>query len=198
MGAFDLVHVRESMFHFAPDELSYMMKDLTSLLKPGGWIQLAEINVSENPENGKAMATYTKLLCDLWTSEDCADLATTNRLILEKADLRNIQQKRFIVKLGKIADPLLEKISVHAITESAGQTVDTAMEISPSFSDYRTLPKGIRRELKRNGGQVEIIITYGQKSASLFMRMWAWLASPTRFYHRLTAYFQSFFKQKSA
>lgn len=39
-GTFDLVHVHESIIHFAPDELSYMMKDLTSLLKPGGWIQL--------------------------------------------------------------------------------------------------------------------------------------------------------------
>lgn len=147
------------------------------------------------------MTEYTKLLCDLWTSDDCADLATANRLLLEKADLRNVEQKRFIIKLGKVADPLLEKISVYGMTEAVSETVSSAMEISPTFYNHHTLhtlPKRVRRELKRNGGEVELIITYGQKSASAFMRWWAWLASPTRFYHRLTAYFQSFFKQKSA
>jgi hypothetical protein len=114
-----------------------------------------EMNAFSPPPNGPAMTDFAKMASEMFTGIGVADFA----------GLKNIQEKRVIVKLGKKAKPELHEHSIHGVTGPIVPLTSVARTVKSSFTSEQldTLPARVKEELETEGGQVEMIIAFGQK-----------------------------------
>ncbi|RDL31027.1 Uncharacterized protein BP5553_09816 [Venustampulla echinocandica] len=166
LGTFDLVHVRGSLAGSAPEGPAPVIKNLTTLVKPGGWVQLMEMNGSSPPKNGPAMTDFAKMASELFAGIGVGDFANNNKHMLEAAGLKNVQEKRVIVNLGKKAKPEFFDKSIHGVTGPLVPLTSVAKAVPSSFTveQIDSLPARVKAELENEGGQVEMIIAFGQKA----------------------------------
>jgi hypothetical protein len=166
LGTFDLVHIRGSMAGSAPEGPAPVIKNLTTLLKSGGWVQLMEMNGFSAPKNGPAMTDFAKMASEMFTGIGVGDFANNNKSLLEEAGLVNVQEKRVIVNLGKKAKPEFQEISIHGVTGPIVPLTSVARTVPTSFTSeqFDTLPSRVKEELQTEGGQVEMVIAFGQKA----------------------------------
>ncbi|KAJ5793492.1 hypothetical protein N7457_000091 [Penicillium paradoxum] len=166
LGTFDLVHIRGSMAGSAPEGPAPVIKNLTTLLKSGGWIQLMEMNGFSAPKNGPAMTDFATMASEMFTGIGVGDFANNNKSLMEEAGLVNVQEKRVIVNLGKKAKPEFQEISIHGVTGPIVPLTSVARTVPSSFTSeqFDTLPARVKEELQTQGGQVEMVIAFGQKA----------------------------------
>ncbi|EAL85112.1 hypothetical protein KXW98_006902 [Aspergillus fumigatus] len=166
LGFFDLVHIRGSLAGSAPEGPAPVIQNLTTLLKPGGWVQLMEMNAFSPPPNGPAMTDFAKMASEMFTGIGVGDFANNNKSMLEDAGLKNVQEKRVIVNLGKKAKPELHDQSIHGVTGPIVPLTSVARTVKSSFTGEQldALPARVKEELETEGGQVEMIIAFGQKA----------------------------------
>ncbi|KAJ0414064.1 hypothetical protein BJY00DRAFT_321355 [Aspergillus carlsbadensis] len=166
LGTFDLVHIRGSLAGSAPEGPTPVIRNLTALLKPGGWVQLMEMNGFSPPPNGPAMTDFAKMASEMFTGIGVGDFANDNKRILEEVGFQNVQEKRVLVKLGKQAKPELFEKSIHGVTGPIVPLTSVARTVSSSFSGEQldALPSRVKEELESKGGQVEMVIAFGQKA----------------------------------
>lgn len=166
LGIFDLVHIRGSLAGSAPEGPAPVIKNLTTLLKSGGWVQLMEMNGFSAPKNGPAMTDFAKMASEMFTGIGVGDFANNNKSMLEEAGLKNVQEKRVIVKLGKKAKPEFQEMSIHGVTGPLVPLTSVARTVPSSFTDEQldALPTRVKKELEAEGGQVEMVIAFGQKA----------------------------------
>ncbi|KAI1737462.1 methyltransferase SirN-like protein [Xylaria scruposa] len=166
-GIFDLVHIRGSMAGSAPEGPAHVIRNLLPLLKPGGWVQLMEMNGSNPPKNGPAMTEFAKMAIEMFTFIGAGDFANNNKRILEETGYKNVQEKRVLVNLGKLAKPELHDISIHGVTGPIIPLTSVAKS-NPSCSftheELDALPGRVKAELDSQGGRIEAVIAYGQKA----------------------------------
>jgi hypothetical protein len=125
-----------------------------------------EMNAFSPPPNGPAMTDFAKMASEMFTGIGVGDFANNNKSMLEEAGLKNVQEKRVIVKLGKKAKPELHQHSIHGVTGPIVPLTSVARTVPSSFTSeqFDTLPGRVKEELETEGGQVEMIIAYGQKA----------------------------------
>ncbi|RYP41292.1 hypothetical protein DL767_001146 [Monosporascus sp. MG133] len=166
LALFDLVHIRGSLAGSAPEGPLPVIKNLTTLLKPGGWVQLMEMNGFSPPKNGPAMTDFAKMASEMFTGIGVGDFANNNKSMLEEVGLKNVQEKRVIVDLGKKAKPEFQELSIHGITGPIVPLTSVARTVPSSFTNEQLdeLPARVKAELESEGGQVEMIIAFGQKA----------------------------------
>jgi len=164
-NTFDLVHVRGSLAGSAPKGPYEAVKGLASLVKPGGWVQLMEMNAFSPPSNGPAMTDFASMVKQAWTHIGVGDFANELKATLEAAGLQNLQEKRFFVNVGKSAKPELAAASVNGITGPVAPLTAVARSVPTYFSDEQltALPARVRAELENGGGRVEMIVAWGQR-----------------------------------
>lgn len=165
-GIFDLVHIRGSMAGSAPEGPALVIKNLLPLLKPGSWVQLMEMNGSSPPKNGPAMTDFAKMAIEMFTFIGAGDFANDNARLLKEAGFQNVQERRVLVNLGKMAKPELHDVSIHGVTGPIVPLTSVARtNASCSFTHEQldALPGRVKDELEIQGGQIEAIIAFGQK-----------------------------------
>ncbi|KAI1778542.1 methyltransferase SirN-like protein [Hypoxylon cercidicola] len=164
---FDLVHIRGSMAGSAPEGPALVIKNLLPLLKPGGWVQLMEMNGSSPPQNGPAMTDFAKMAIEMFTAIGAGDFANNSKRFLEEAGFQNVQERRVLVNLGKMAKPELHDISIHGVTGPIVSLTSVAKS-NPSCSftheQLDALPIRVKAELESQGGRMEAVIAFGQKA----------------------------------
>lgn len=164
-SSFDLVHVRASLAGSAPKGPYQAVRGLASLAKAGGWVQLVEMNAFSPLSNGPAMTDFTSMVKQAWTGIGVGNLANELRATLEAAGLQNVQEKRLIFEMGKMAKPELAASSVNGITAAVAPLASVASSVRTSFSEDQlsALPGRVRAELENQGGRVEAIVAWGQR-----------------------------------
>ncbi|KAL8885287.1 MAG: hypothetical protein Q9215_006836 [Flavoplaca cf. flavocitrina] len=164
-NSFDLVHVRGSLAGSSPKRPVEVIKNLTSLPKPGGWIQLMEMNAFNPPSNGPAMTDFARMASQVWTGIGVGDFANQLKTMLEEAGLQNAQERRIIVELGKRAKPELQAQSVNGVSAPVKPIAAVAKDLETSLSREQldTLQGRVRAELENEGGRVEMIVAWAQQ-----------------------------------
>ena len=164
-GSFDLVHVRGSLAGSAPKGPYHAVRGLASLAKAGGWVQLMELNAFSPPRNGPAMTDFASMVKQAWTGIGVGNFANELKATLEAAGLQNVQEKRIVVKIGKMAKPELAASSVNGITAPVAPLTSVARSVRTSFSEEQlsALPGRVRAELENQGGRAEMIVAWGQR-----------------------------------
>lgn len=161
----DLVHVRGSLAASSPSPID-VIKNLVSLVKPGGWVQLTEMNAFSPPSNGPAMNDFARMARDVWTAIKVGDFANNLMALLEEAGLQNVQEKRYVVKIGRIAKPELRAPSALGVSGPVGPISSVAKSVETSFTEEElsSLPERVKVELENEGGRIEEIVAWGQRA----------------------------------
>lgn len=164
-NSFDLVHVRGSLAGSSPNKPSDVVKNLTSLLKPGGWVQLQEMNAFSAPSNGPAMTDFSRMASEIWAGIKVGDFANQLKSMLEEAGLQNVQERRVICQIGKAAKPELHARSINGVTGPVAPLASVARSVPSSFTQEQldALPGRVKTELDSEGGRIEVIVAWGQR-----------------------------------
>ncbi|KAL8857425.1 MAG: hypothetical protein Q9178_006052 [Gyalolechia marmorata] len=164
-NSFDLVHVRGSLAGSSPERPVEVIKNLASLPKPGGWIQLMELNTFKAPSNGPAMTDFARMTSEVWTSIGVGDFANQLKTMLEEAGLQNAEERRIIVELGKRAKPELQAQSVNGVSSPVKPIAAVAKAMETSFSPEQldSLQERVTAELENQGARAEMIVAWAQQ-----------------------------------
>jgi pseurotin biosynthesis methyltransferase len=141
-----------------------VIKNLTTLVKPGGWVQLTEMNGYKPPPNGPAMNEFWKVAGEAWTGIGVGDIANNLKPWMEELGLKNVAERRLLCELGKTAKPELRACSVNGVTQPSYGIVAVAKTVPSSFATEQldSLPARIRAELENEGGRLEEVVAWGQ------------------------------------
>ncbi|KAA8651174.1 hypothetical protein EYZ11_007038 [Aspergillus tanneri] len=164
-NSFDLAHIRGSLAGSSPKKPIDVVKDFTSLVKPGGWVQLQEMNAFSPPSNGPAMTDFARMVSEVWTRINVGDFANELKSMLEEAGLQSVQERRIICEIGKTAKPELRTQSVNGVTGPVRPLTSVARGVPTSFNEEQldTLPERVKAELESEGGRIEVIVAWGQR-----------------------------------
>lgn len=159
----DLVHVRGSLAASSPSPIT-VIKNLVSLVKPGGWIQLMEMNAFSPPDNGPAMNDFARMARDVWTAIKVGDFANNLAALLKEAGLKNVAERRYTVNIGKATKPELQESSALGVYGPVGPIASVAKSVKTSFTEdeLTALPGRVKEELLSRGGVIEEICAWGQ------------------------------------
>lgn len=162
----DLVHLRGSLAGSSPNNPYDVIKNLATLVQPGGWVQLQEMNAFSAPKNGPAMNDFARMVTEAWTGIKVGDFANELKDMLAGAGLQNVQEKRILIDIGKTAKPEVRDSSINGVTSPIKPLSSIAKTVSSSFSPEQLdgMQARVREELEREGGKIEIIIAYGQRA----------------------------------
>lgn len=163
--AFDLVNVRGSLAGSSPKRPVDVVRGLASVTKPGGWVQLMELNAFSAPSNGPAMTDFARMASEIWTEIGVGDFANELKAMLEEVGLQSVQEKRVIVPLGKKAkNTELHATSIHGVTGPIRPLTSVAQSVPTSFTEQlSSLPEQVRQELENKGGRVEMVVAWGRR-----------------------------------
>ncbi|KND88298.1 hypothetical protein TOPH_07103 [Tolypocladium ophioglossoides CBS 100239] len=167
LNSLDLVHVRGSLAGSAPDKPIDVVKNIVTLVKPGGWVQLMEMNAFQPPAGtlGPAMTDFAKMTSEVWTGIGVGDFANQMKSMLEEAGLQNVQEKRILCDIGKLAKPELRAKSANGITGPVAPLTSVARSVQTSFNGEQldALPGRVKTELESEGGRIQEIVVWGQR-----------------------------------
>ncbi|KAL8968985.1 MAG: hypothetical protein Q9183_002213 [Haloplaca sp. 2 TL-2023] len=166
VNTLDLVHVRGSLAGSSPKRPLNVVKNLATLPKPGGWIQLMELNAFDPPaENGPAMKDFSRMTSEVWTGIGVGDFANGLKDMLEAAGLQHVREKRFVTEIGKRARPELRAASVNGVSAPVKPISAVARDLETSFTgeELDGLQGRVRAELENEGGRAEMVCAWGQR-----------------------------------
>ena len=124
---FDIVHQRLALVGAGPGARN-VVKNLTELVKPGGWIQLIEGENIIDETDGPAMHDFLKLMKDVFTLMGAEVTFAKNMSGWLKAiGFEHVQERLVDVYMGASnKDPQLAQQGVNSTSVACGGLVDFA------------------------------------------------------------------------
>jgi hypothetical protein len=187
-GAFDLVHQRFALAGAGQVPLSKVIENCASLCKPGGWIELVELNVKTSlPGTGPANDTLIRLMREIFSAVGVGgDFAFRLKSLLEGAGLERVEERRVQFQVGAKAKPDLVQKSINGVCKSVvpltaaarckftwnvedkpcdGRLTHSLAVTPTSFTaeELDSLESRVREELETQGSTYEFVVAYGRK-----------------------------------
>lgn len=121
-NSFDLIHQRFVMAGAAPKTPMSVIENFTELLKPGGWMQLIEMNMTEIPENGPMLKQLMRMLNEMFAAIGTgANFAKDMKSMMEKAGLVDVEETEVLNAHGAtIKDTSLMQKSIISPVSAVG------------------------------------------------------------------------------
>ncbi|KAI6355908.1 hypothetical protein MCOR25_008064 [Pyricularia grisea] len=166
-GYFDLVHSRMALPGVGIFPLETAVKNLISLVKPGGWIQLVEVEWNDwqmGPE-GTVFRDAIKDLFSVVTGGQGVDLREKLIPMLEGAGLVNINYKIIVTPHGARASDKIRSTSEASLFATA-MGVSTTTKMLPPISVPRegldAMPEKVLAEAKKEGWESQHFVLWAQ------------------------------------
>ncbi|KAH7304188.1 hypothetical protein B0I35DRAFT_445660 [Stachybotrys elegans] len=167
-GQYDLVHQRLALLGVAR---SVLIQDtvgfLASLVRPGGFIQLGELDVSEPISAGQAMLDAWMVVRAVFRAV-CGsdDFAQHLGDWLKKEGFEDVRQERHEIRLGPHCnDPVMGRKGVEVTVEAWQALLGAAQYFKADLPELVTdrLIERLRDELTNDGATYAMIYAYGRK-----------------------------------
>lgn len=170
-GTFDLVHSRMALPGVGTNPLEDTVKGLISLVKPGGWIQLVEMEwCNEMMTSGgpwaQKFAYATKDLFYMVSSGQGVGLREKLTPMLEASGLVNIDYKITVTPFGALASDKIRatsEASLFATAMAVSMTTKMLPPISISREDLDAMPPKLIKEIKQVGWEAYHFALWAQK-----------------------------------
>ncbi|KAI4256431.1 MAG: hypothetical protein L6R42_006234, partial [Xanthoria sp. 1 TBL-2021] len=106
------------------------------------------------------MTDFARMASEVWTGIGVGDFANQLKPMLEEAGLRNEEERRIVIELGKWAKPELRAQSINRVSAPVKPISAVASDLETSFSREQLdgLQGRVRAELESEGGRVEMIV----------------------------------------
>ncbi|OTA82746.1 hypothetical protein M434DRAFT_400918 [Hypoxylon sp. CO27-5] len=170
-GTFDYVHQTLVLFQ-AGDKKREAVAALGELVKPGGWIELAEPQYERTDGEGPAFKQFYDMICELWAMRSTKpDFAADIEGLVRDAGFEDVRSVLLRVGMGpKHKGPNLAKASVES-TMGGARNITVAGNVIPgglksiSKEDFDTWPARFEEELRTQGAYFPVRVVYGRKPA---------------------------------
>ncbi len=166
-GTFDLVHSRLALPGVGLNPLSNAVTNLISLVKPGGWIQLVEIEWQEW-DAGPVLEEFRRALKQLMSTVSNGqgvDMKDGLSEMFKTAGLVNVQDTVVDVSVGAKAKEEVRQLSLQSMFSTASFAAVTLSKL-PSVdhgADLGTLTDRLVAELRETGGAYKLFVLWAQK-----------------------------------
>lgn len=116
-SSFDLVHQRLGLAGAGSCPLQVVVKNLVELAKPGGWLELVELDLDVADGQGPALRDFLRLLKELFTLGGMGgNFAVKLRGLLEEAGLENVEERVVEIPAGaRNTNPNLAARSINGV-----------------------------------------------------------------------------------
>jgi hypothetical protein len=167
-GTFDLVHSRMALPGVGTNPLDEAVHNLVALVKPGGWIQLSEVEW-DNWEVGSQGHIFHNAIKDLFSivsSGQGVDLREKLMPMLEQLGLKNMDYKILTTPFGARASDKIRPVSEASLFATAmGVSMTTKMlpPISVSREQLDAMPQKLLDEARNEGCEFRTFVLWAQK-----------------------------------
>ncbi|KAF2093934.1 hypothetical protein NA57DRAFT_47434 [Rhizodiscina lignyota] len=168
-NSFDLVHQRLALAGARSASVEDSVKMLPTLLKPGGWVQLGELDLTEDPVDGdaaKALYRTMRTLFEKGESGNAHSCPGTMAGWLKEAGLIDVREEIVRIPVGKrVKDGEMAKISAAHMIHVATMIPEVTKKIGGEVpvEDVDLLSQTYPEELEKIGSEFRFIIAMGQK-----------------------------------
>jgi hypothetical protein len=148
--------------------LEEVVQNLVGLVRPGGWIQLVEMEW-QGWKGGPAMQLFQKAmkqLVTMVTNGQGVDMRMRLTAMFEKAGLTNIEHQIITVPLGARAKKEVQELSLQSMFATASFATNTLKKLPPieiTGEELETLPARLVEELRETGGEYKLFALWAQK-----------------------------------
>ncbi|KAK4953662.1 20S-pre-rRNA D-site endonuclease nob1 [Elasticomyces elasticus] len=165
-SSFDLVHERFVIPGAAPGSPEPIVGRLCGLLKPGGWIQLVEMDFPANEKNPPAFETFFEIM--RWVLEVGMGgiYGTKLKGWMQDAGLKNVEDTEILIPLGEtISDKSLKQKSIESPCAAIAPILAVVRAMPHPFKeeDLDTLEARMRKELNEVGAYGQCRVVWGQR-----------------------------------
>jgi len=162
-NSFDLVHVRYSLYGAGRSGVEQVIKNLASALKPGGWLQVQEIDVQAgHSDHGEALTEYIGLFTTLIEKMgNDAKFVLKLKPAFEGAGLIDVKVSQYDAKFGKDAIDADESIEI--FTHSIPLMVGYLKQLGVAKADS-SLHERLKAELAVKGATFPRYVVMGRKA----------------------------------
>ncbi|CAN9283626.1 unnamed protein product [Alternaria alternata] len=166
-GTFDLVHSRMALPGVGLSSLEDAVMNLVRLVKPGGWIQLVEMQW-QDWDAGPVLQEFQKAmqqLVSMVTNGQGVDMREGLTALFEKAGLTKVQHAIFAVPVGVKAKEDVRELSLQSMFATASFATATLKKLQPVEleADIDSLPARLVGELRKTGGSYKLFALWAQK-----------------------------------
>jgi hypothetical protein len=165
---FDLVHSRMALPGVGVTSLESAVKNLIALVKPGGWIQLVEMEWNDwkmGPE-GTIFRNAVRDLFSIVSAGQGVDLREKLIPMFKEAGLENIDYRIIVTPFGaRASDKIRPTSEASLFATSMGVSMTTKMlpPISVSREKLDAMPQKVLEEAKKEGLEVQHFVLWAQK-----------------------------------
>jgi hypothetical protein len=169
-GTFDLVHSRMALPGVGTNPLEDAVKGLIGLVKPGGWIQLVEMEW-DHWEAGPWGQIFIRAIKDLFSTVSAGqgvDLREKLVAMFKAAGLEHIDYKIIVTPFGARASDKIRatsEASLFATTMGVSMTTKLLPPISVSREELDAMPPKVIDEAKEVGWEFHTFALWAQKPA---------------------------------
>ncbi|CAN9379305.1 unnamed protein product [Alternaria alternata] len=164
---FDLVHSRMALPGVGLSSLEDAVMNLVKLVKPGGWIQLVEMQW-QDWDAGPVLQEFQQAmrqLVGMVTNGQGVDIREGLTTLFEKAGLTKVQHAIFAVPVGVKAKDDVRELSLQSMFATASFATATLKKLQPVElkADIDSLPARLVGELRQTGGSYNLFALWAQK-----------------------------------
>ena len=171
-GTFDLVHSRMALPGVGTNRLEDTVTGLITLVKPGGWIQMVEMEW-DGWDNGPEGTKFRDAIKDLFSAVSVGqgvDLRAKLTPMFEEAGLENIDYKIVTTPFGARAGDKIRETSEKSLFATAmGVSMTSKMLPPQAFSsspeELAAMPQKVLEEIKKDGWECKFFALWAQKPA---------------------------------
>jgi hypothetical protein len=167
-GTFDFVHTRLAIPNCGTTPLPEAVKRLINLVKPGGWIQLIEMEWADwdlGPE-GRVFHTAVRDLISMASNGQGLDLRELFIQLFKDAGLQNVGVDFFSTPFGARASERIRETSEKALMATVS-SVSEQTKLMPPISIPRekldAMPAKILEEAKEIGFEYRFFVVWAQR-----------------------------------
>lgn len=164
-GSFDLVHQRLVLAGSHPMKVADVIAKLVGLVKPGGWLELMELDIFTPAATGPALTDMYRLMREMFLAMGLGDYVNDLKGAAERAGLREVQERKVLCEIGASAKPELREKSMNGMVSAVAPLVAVAVNLPLSFekAELEGLEARLREELESQGGIFEMRAVWGQR-----------------------------------
>ncbi|CAN9320317.1 unnamed protein product [Alternaria alternata] len=164
---FDLVHSRMALPGVGLSSLEDAVMNLVKLVKPGGWIQLVEMQW-QDWDAGPVLQEFQQAmrqLVGMVTNGQGVDMREGLTTLFEKAGLTKVQHAIFAVPVGVKAKDDVRELSLQSMFATASFATATLKKLQSVELDAEidSLPVRLVEELRKTGGSYKLFALWAQK-----------------------------------
>ncbi|KAM0431680.1 hypothetical protein ACHAQK_009997 [Fusarium lateritium] len=169
--SFDLVHQRQVLGFCGDFSLEQAVANLCGLAKPGGWVELVELDCDQSTlEEGTAAHEFFRLLEQIWKIKKMGGNFGPNlKEWMENAGLEDVQVDILHCNVGAKAKPELKEASING-AGGAGPMIVAMARTLPELEGFTseqldTLATRVRKELSEKGAAFQSFAVRGRVPA---------------------------------